>query len=75
MMQTIRKRYFPALAEYVRSGSDVSLFQATEIGKLINGVHPEEIIEIHEETIKLLAANMESEEALKLYNRSFVFFN
>ncbi|WP_028560398.1 ATP-binding protein [Paenibacillus pinihumi] len=72
-MQTIRKRYFPALAEYVRSGSDVSLFQATEIGKLINGVHPEEIIEIHEETIKLLAANMESEEALKLYNRSFVF--
>lgn len=72
-MQTIWKRYFPALAEYVRSGSEVSLFQATEIGRQIHGVHPEEIIKVHEETLRLLAANMESEEALRLYNQSFVF--
>ncbi|GGG04448.1 ATP-binding protein [Paenibacillus abyssi] len=73
-MQAIRKHYFPALAEYVRSGSDVSLYQATEMGKLLNGgIHPEDIIGIHEETIQMLVANVESEEALKLYNRSFLF--
>ncbi|WP_270169368.1 ATP-binding protein [Paenibacillus sp. SYP-B4298] len=72
-MQTIRKRYFPALAEFVRSGSEVSLFQATEIGRQLHGVHPEEIIKVHEETLRVIAANMESEEALRLYNQSFIF--
>ncbi|MFC4103285.1 ATP-binding protein [Paenibacillus xanthanilyticus] len=72
-MQAIRKRYFPALAEYVRSGSEQSLFEATEIGKWLQGVHPEDIIAIHEESMQMLVANVESDEALKLYSRSFVF--
>ncbi|MBW7476619.1 PAS-domain containing protein [Paenibacillus oenotherae] len=72
-MQAIRKRYFPALAEYIRSGSEASLFEATEIGKLLHGIHPEDIIAIHEETMQILVANVESEEALQLYSRSFIF--
>ncbi|MBW7455994.1 ATP-binding protein [Paenibacillus sepulcri] len=72
-MQAIRKRYFPALAEYIRSGSEASLFQATEIGKLLHGIHPEDIIAIHEESMQTLVANVESEEALQLYSRSFIF--
>ncbi|MBB3108680.1 signal transduction histidine kinase [Paenibacillus phyllosphaerae] len=72
-MLAIRKRYFPALAEYVRSGSEQSLYEATEIGKWLQGVHPEDIIAIHEESMQMLVANVESEEALKLYSRSFIF--
>jgi len=72
-MQAIRKRYFPALAEYIRSGSEASLFEATEIGKMLHGIHPEDIIAIHEESMQMLVANVESEEALKLYSRSFIF--
>lgn len=72
-MQAIRKRYFPALAEYIRSGSEASLFEATEIGKLLHGIHPEDMIAIHEESMQMLVANVESEEALKLYSRSFIF--
>ncbi|BBH24840.1 hypothetical protein Back11_61850 [Paenibacillus baekrokdamisoli] len=72
-MQAIRKRYFPALAEYIRSGSEASLFEATEIGKLLHGIHPEDIIAIHEESMQMLVANVESEEALRLYSRSFIF--
>ena len=64
-MHPIRKRYFPALAEYIRSGSEASLFEATEIGKLLHGIHPEDIIAIHEESMQMLVANVESEEAIK----------
>lgn len=73
MMQAIRKRYFPALAEYVRSGKEASLFHASELGKELYGINPEEIIAVHEECIQSLAANVDSEEAIRLYNRSFVF--
>ncbi|SEN82403.1 PAS domain S-box-containing protein [Paenibacillus sp. OV219] len=72
-MQAIRKRYFPALAEYMRSGSEASLFEATEIGKLLQDIHPEDIIAIHEESMQKLVANMDSDEALSLYSRSFIF--
>ena len=72
-MHPIRKRYFPALAEYIRSGSEASLFEATEIGKLLHGIHPEDIIAIHEESMQMLVANVESEEAINLYSRSFIF--
>ncbi len=73
MMQAIRKRYFPALAEYIRSGKEVSLFHANELGKELYGINPEEIIAVHEECIQSLAANVDSDEAVRLYNRSFVF--
>ena len=72
-MQAIRKRYFPALAEYIRSGSEASLFEATEIGKLLHGIHPEDMIAIHEEAMQTIVANVESEEVLNLYSRSFIF--
>ncbi|AJY73683.1 ATP-binding protein [Paenibacillus beijingensis] len=72
-MQAIRKRYFPALAEYIRSGSEASLYQATELGKMLSHVQPEEVIAVHEECMQTLVLNMDSEEALKLYNRSFLF--
>ncbi|MWC29032.1 ATP-binding protein [Paenibacillus sp. MMS18-CY102] len=72
-MQAIRKRYFPALAEYIRSGSEASLFQATELGKMLGNVHPEEIIAVHDECMQTLVLNVESEEGIRLYNRSFMF--
>ncbi|QHW33300.1 PAS domain-containing protein [Paenibacillus rhizovicinus] len=72
-MQAIRMRYFPALAEYMRSGSEASLFEATEIGKMLENIHPEDIIAVHEESMQMLVANVDSEEALRLYSRSFIF--
>ncbi|CAM4340329.1 ATP-binding protein [Paenibacillus tarimensis] len=72
-MQAIRKRYFPALAEYIRNGNEASLYEATELGKMLHGIHPEEIVALHEETMQTLVSNVESEEALELYNRSFIF--
>ncbi|MGU3473503.1 ATP-binding protein [Paenibacillus sp. D51F] len=72
-MQAIRKRYFPALAEYIRSGSEASLYQATELGKTFHNIGPEEVIAVHEECMRNIVLNVESEEALELYNRSFLF--
>ncbi|MCM3749884.1 ATP-binding protein [Paenibacillus pasadenensis] len=72
-MQAIRKRYFPALAEYIRSGSEASLYQATELGKMFQSIGPEEIIAIHEECMRNIVLNVDSEEALELYSRSFLF--
>ncbi len=72
-MQVIRRRYFPALAEYIRSGMDASLIHAYELGRELYDMNPEEIIAVHEECLQSLSANVDSEEALKLYNRSFVF--
>lgn len=72
-MQAIRKRYFPALAEYIRNGSEASLYQATELGKMLSHIQPEEVIAVHEECMQTLVLNVDSEEALKLYNRSFLF--
>lgn len=72
-MQRTRKRYFPALAEYVRSDMEETLYSASEIGKELVGIHPEEIIALHEECIRTIVANVDSEEAVRLYNRSFIF--
>jgi len=72
-MQAIRNRYFPALAEYSRSGSEASLEQASELGRALCGVNPEQIIAVHEDCMRTLVDNIASDEALKLYKRSFVF--
>ncbi|MFD0961283.1 ATP-binding protein [Paenibacillus chungangensis] len=72
-MQAIRKRYFPALAEYIRGGKDASLSQANELGRQLYGFNPEEIISLHEECIQSLAANVDYKEAIQLYHRSFIF--
>ncbi len=73
MMQLIRKRYFPALAEYVKSGKEMSLYKASELGTDLHGMHPEEVIAIHEECMLIIVANVDSDEAIQLYNRSFIF--
>ncbi|WP_168121021.1 ATP-binding protein [Paenibacillus sp. HB172176] len=72
-MQAIRKRYFPALADYIRGGKDASLHQANELGKQLQGMNPEDIIAVHEDCIQALAANVNSKEAVQIYHRSFVF--
>ncbi|MBD3920147.1 PAS-domain containing protein [Paenibacillus sp. PR3] len=72
-MQAIRRRYFPALAEYIRSESEASLYQATELGKMLGNIHPEEIVAVHAECVQALAMNMEQEDVGKLHNRSFSF--
>ncbi|QAY68441.1 ATP-binding protein [Paenibacillus protaetiae] len=73
-MQAIQKNYyFPALAGYIRHGKESSLQQARMIGKQLQGADPEDLIALHEECMRTLIANVETEEALKLYNRSVYF--
>lgn len=72
-MQMMRKRYFPALAEYIRSDKESSLYQAAELGKELTGIQLDDVIAIHEDCMQTLVSNVDSEEAVKLYNRSFIF--
>ncbi|MFD1953539.1 ATP-binding protein [Paenibacillus thailandensis] len=72
-MLAIQKRYFPALAEYIREGKESSLHQARRMGQELQGSDPEELLALHEESMRILVANVETEEALKLYNRSVYF--
>ncbi|OUM95357.1 MAG: PAS domain-containing sensor histidine kinase [Thermobacillus sp. ZCTH02-B1] len=72
MLMTSR-RYFPALAAYLRAESPVSLQCAVELGRTLAGMRPEEIVAMHHEAVQMLAANAEPEEALDLYDRSFTF--
>jgi len=72
-MQVVRKRYFPALAEYIHYGREASLIQANEMGKQLRGIHPETILSVHEDCLQTLAVNVDSNEMAELYNRSFVF--
>lgn len=72
-MQVVRKRYFPALAEYIRYGKETSLIQANEIGRQLRGINPEQILSVHEDCLQTLAVNVDSKEIVELYNRSFVF--
>ncbi|MEK3881918.1 ATP-binding protein [Paenibacillus sp. PL2-23] len=72
-MQAIRKRYFPALAEYIRGGKDASLHQANELGKQLFGYNQEEVLAVHEECVQELAAAVDSKEAAKIYHRSYIF--
>ncbi|MUT67503.1 ATP-binding protein [Paenibacillus sp. NEAU-GSW1] len=72
-MQLAQKRYFPALAEFVRNGMEMSLVKAKELGSEMQGFRPEDVIALHEECMQTIVANVESDEAIQLYNRSFMF--
>lgn len=67
------RRYFPALAAYLRTESPVSLQNAVELGRTLEGVQPEEIVAMHHAAVQMLIANAEPEEALGIYDRSFPF--
>lgn len=72
-MQAIRKRYFPALAEYIRGGKDASLHHANELGKHLYEFNQEEVLAVHEECVQELAASVDTKEAAKIYHRSYIF--
>ncbi|WP_127530666.1 ATP-binding protein [Paenibacillus kobensis] len=72
-MQEIRRRYLSALAEYIRSESEASLYQATLLGKMLGDVHPEEIVGLHAECTQTLALNVEHEDLRGLHSRAYNF--
>ncbi|MCR2802397.1 ATP-binding protein [Paenibacillus soyae] len=72
-MQAIRKRYFPALAEYIRGGKEASLHHANELGKQFYEFNQEEILAVHEECVQELAASVDMKEVPKIYHRSYIF--
>jgi len=72
-MQAIRERYAPALADYIRYGDEISLYRAAELGRLMNGFQPDAIAALHDETKRRLLANVDMDEEIRLFNRSFVF--
>jgi len=72
MLMTSR-RYFPALAAYLRTESPVSLQNAVELGRTLEGMRPEEIVAMHHAAVQMLVANAEPEEAVGIYDRSFPF--
>lgn len=72
-MLTTSRRYFPALAAYLRTESPVSLQYAVELGQSLEGMRPEDIVAMHHAAVQMLIANAEPEEAVGIYDRSFPF--
>lgn len=75
LMHSIRSRYMSALTAFLRSGAHYTLpaAAAEEWAQLTKDLHPDELIAIHHDAVRVIAANMEPAEALGIYERSFEF--
>lgn len=73
LMSEIRKQYIQALARYFAVGGSGPHHQAAILGEKLQALEPEEIVHIHEQSMRTIAASLEPEEALRDYRLSFVF--
>ncbi|PYI53039.1 ATP-binding protein [Paenibacillus flagellatus] len=72
-MSELRKQYLRALNQYFENGSGGSRHPAATLGTVLHEIEPEEIVLLHEQSVNMLAATAEPEEALRYYRLSFVF--
>jgi signal transduction histidine kinase len=72
-MSMIRKDYLQALNEYVSSEDELALYRASKLGKMLQNVPLEEVIALHEDTMKSLIASVHADEGIRLYHTSFIF--
>ncbi|MEF3302824.1 ATP-binding protein [Paenibacillus sp. GYB003] len=62
-----------ALTQFFENGSSGSHHPAAALGAALQTVAPEEIVQLHEQSIHTITASVEPEEALRYYRLSFVF--
>lgn len=72
-MSELRKQYVRALNQYFQDGSSGSHHPAVALGEALQSIGPEELVLLHEQSMHILAASAEPEEALRYYRLSFVF--
>ncbi|KIL38893.1 histidine kinase [Gordoniibacillus kamchatkensis] len=72
-MPDIRTMYLNALTKYVQSAGDDSMAYTSELGPVIAGLLPEDLIALHEESMQVLIRSVSLERALQYYHKSFVF--
>ncbi|MFC5470612.1 ATP-binding protein [Cohnella suwonensis] len=68
-----RTRYFPVLADFVRNGGNGCRAQTEQLWIELDGLSAAEILEHHEESVKLLLSNEEPEDRLTFVHRSLLF--
>ncbi len=67
------KEYVRALKQYAQTGSYGSLHPATLLQSVLQDAAPEEIVMLHERSVNMLVAGLDSEEALIFYKNSMRF--
>ena len=72
-MDSWRTRYFPILAEFVRSKGRIVRLDAKELWVELRELPTDDILEHHEESVKFLLSCAESEERISLVHRSLMF--
>ncbi|WP_256760781.1 ATP-binding protein [Cohnella sp. WQ 127256] len=72
-MDSWRTRYFPILAEFVRSKGHIVRLDAKELWLELRELPTDDILEHHEESVKFLLSCAEPEERISLVHRSLMF--
>jgi PAS domain S-box-containing protein len=72
-MSEVRRLYLQSLREYVHNKGDQGLNHSSTVAPLLSTFLPEEIILLHEESMKELISHVSFEEALHFYHKSFIF--
>ncbi|WP_239614868.1 ATP-binding protein [Cohnella mopanensis] len=68
-----RTRYFPILAEFVRSGGQIVRPETKELWRELSDLPTDDILEHHEESVKFLLSYVEPEDRMTLVHRSLLF--
>jgi len=68
-----RSRYFPILAEFARSGSNIVPPETKELKEELVGLPASVILSHHEESVKFLLSYAEPEDRMTLVHRSLLF--
>ncbi|TFE28125.1 ATP-binding protein [Cohnella luojiensis] len=68
-----RARYFPILAEFVRSGGEIVRPEIKELWRELCDLPTDDILEHHEECVKFLLSYAEPEDRMTFVHRSLLF--
>ncbi|MCC3374947.1 ATP-binding protein [Cohnella sp. REN36] len=72
-MERWRTRYFPLLAEFALATGEDQSRQLAELRSSLQGVPTDDILKHHEESVRFLLSNAESEDRMTLMHRSLLF--
>jgi signal transduction histidine kinase len=72
-MEGWKTRYFPVLAEFVRSGGPIDRPETQQLRRELKGLRAEDILEHHEESVKFLLSVADPEDRMTFVHRSLLF--
>ncbi|WP_123041708.1 ATP-binding protein [Cohnella candidum] len=72
-MEAWKTRYFPVLAEFVRTGGNDFRKETEELRRELNGTSQDEVLKHHEESVRFLFSFADPEDRMTLVHRSLLF--